>query len=216
MNELEQYLEDSLFQYDRAITDIFLDALGMVFKIKIKILQSDCSKCYFFDQVNTSNLFKDTLHFLRTESLHFDPFVPSSFAEDRNINIGSDSDASIVIIDDVGEIKDIKIDIPGTSMETDFIMDQSYTGNGRNAEEISLHYESMDYSVNENKQNEEKNPLQSATSDPAVPDGLDYVSPPAELILQILFVEPTKYEVMTPLKRVRENHQRLCLKRHNR
>ena len=216
MNELEQYLEDPLSQYGKVITDLFLDALGMAFKVNIKILQSDCSKCYFFDQVNTSNLFKDTLHFVRTESLHFDPVVPSNYAEDRNTNIDSDSDASIVIIDDVGEIKDIKTDIPGTSMETDFLMDQSDTGNGRNAEEISLHYEPMDYSIDENKQNEEKNPLQSATSDPAVPHGFDYVSPPAEIILQILFVEPTKYEVMTLLKRVRENHQGLCLKRHNR
>ena len=63
----------------------------------------------------------------------------------------------------------------------------------------------MDYSIDENKQNEEENPLQSATSDPAVPDGFDYVNPPAELIFQILLVEPTKYEVMTPSKRVREN-----------
>ena len=157
MNELEQYLEDPLSQYDKAITDLFLDALGMAFKVNIKILQSDCSKCYFFDQVNTSNLFKDTLYFVRTESLHFDPIVSSNYAEDRNINIDSDSDASIVTIgevnaDDVGEIKDIKSDIPGTSLETNFLMDRSDTGNERNAEEIPLHYKPMDYSINENKQ----------------------------------------------------------------
>ena len=63
----------------------------------------------------------------------------------------------------------------------------------------------MDFSIDENKQNEEENLLQSATSDLAVPDGFDHVNPPAELIFQILLVEPTKYEVMTPLKRVREN-----------
>ena len=108
--------------------------------------------------MNTSNLFKNTLYFVRTESLHFDPVVPSNYAEDRNINIDSDSDASIVIIDevnvdDVGEIKDIKTDIPGTSMETDFLMDQSDTGNERNAEEIPPHYEPMGYSIDENKQN---------------------------------------------------------------
>ena len=97
MNELEQYLEDPLSQYDKAITNLLLDAAGMAFKVNIKILQSDCSKCYFFDQVNTSNLFKDTLYFVRRESLHFDPVVPSNYAEDRNININSDSDASIVI-----------------------------------------------------------------------------------------------------------------------
>ena len=134
MDKLEHYLEDPLSQYDKAITDLFLDALGMAFKVNIKILQSDCSKCYFFDQVNTLNLFKDTLYFARTESLHFDPVVPLNYAEDRNINIDSDSDASIVIIDEVnadnvGEINDIKTDIPGTSMEIDFFMDRSDTGN---------------------------------------------------------------------------------------
>ena len=64
----------------------------------------------------------------------------------------------------------------------------------------------MDYFIDENKQNEEENPLQSATSDPAVPDGFDYINPPAEPIFQILLVKLTKYEVMTPLKRVRENN----------
>ena len=161
MNELEQYLKDPLSQYDKAITDLFLDALGMVFKVNIKILQSDCSKCYFFDHVNASNLFKNTLYFVRTESLHFDPVVPSNYAEDRNINIVSDSDASIVIIDevdadDVGGIMDIKTEITGASMETDFLMDQSDAGNDRNAEEIPLHYEHMDYSIDADKQKTKK------------------------------------------------------------
>ena len=144
MNELEQYLEDLLSQYDRAITDIFLDALGMVFKINIKILQSDCSKCYFFDQVNTLNLFKDTLYFARTESLHFDPVVPLNYAEDRYINIDSDSDAPIVIIDEVnaddaGETNDIETEVPRTSIDTYYLMDWSDTGNEQNTEEIPLY-----------------------------------------------------------------------------
>ena len=53
--------------------------------------------------------------------------------------------------------------------------------NERNAEEILLHYEPIDYSINANKQNEEENPLQSATADPAVPNEFDYANPPAEL-----------------------------------
>ena len=117
--------------------------------------------------------------------------------------------------DDVREIKNIKTDIPGTSMETDFLMDRSDTGNERNAVEIPLHYEPMDYSIDENKQKEEENPLQSATSDPAVSDGFDCVNPPAQLIFQILLVEQTKYEVMTPLRRVWESKVytiRDCLK----
>ena len=156
--------------------------------------------------MNTSILFEDTLYFVRTESLHFDPVVPSNFAEGKKINTDSDSHASIVIIDevkadDVAEVKDIKTEIPSTNVDTDFLMYRPDTGNGRNAEEIPLHYEPMDYSIDANEQNEEENPLQSATSDPAVPD----VNPPAEFIFQFLLVEPTKYEVMTPLERVREN-----------
>ena len=135
------------------------------------------------------------MYFVRTELLHSDPVVPSNYAEDRNINTDSDSDASIVIIndlnaDDVGDIKDIKTEIPRTRMETDFLTDQSDTGNERNAEEILLHDGPMDYPIDANKQHEEENPLQSATSDPAVPDGFDYVNPPAELKFQFLLVEP--------------------------
>ena len=63
----------------------------------------------------------------------------------------------------------------------------------------------MDSSIDAKEQNEEENSLQSATSDPAKPDGFDYVNPPAECIFQFLLIVSTKYEVMTPLKRVREN-----------
>ena len=128
--------------------------------------------------MNTSNLFEGTLYFVRTELLHFDLVVPSNFAEDRNINTDSDSDASIVIIDEV---------------------------NADDVVEINERNEPIDYSFDANEQNEEENPFQSATSDQAVPDGFDYVNPPAEYIFQFLLVEPIKYKVMTPLKRVREN-----------
>ena len=90
------------------------------------------------------------MYFARTESLHFDPVVPSNFKEDRNvINVDSDSDASIVIIDE----------IPSTIMDTDILIDRSATGNERNAEEIPLHYELMDYFIDANEQKEEENPL---------------------------------------------------------
>ena len=77
-------------------------------------------------------------------------------------------------------------------METNFLMDQSDTINVRNAEEILVHYESMGYSIDSNKQNEEETSLESATSNPVVPDSFDYVNPPTEFIFQILLVEPTK------------------------
>ena len=63
----------------------------------------------------------------------------------------------------------------------------------------------MDYFIDANEQNEEENPLQFATSDPGVPNVFEYVNPLVEFIFQFLHVEPTKYEIMTPLKRVREN-----------
>ena len=36
-------------------------------------------------------------------------------------------------------------------METDVFMDQSDTGNERNAEKVPLHYEPMDYSIDANE-----------------------------------------------------------------
>ena len=55
----------------------------------------------------------------------------------------------------LGEIKDIKIEISRTSMEADFLMNQSDTVSERNTEEIPVHYEPMGYYIDANKQNEE-------------------------------------------------------------
>ena len=65
--------------------------------------------------------------FVRTESLHFDPVVPSNYPEGININTYSDSDASIVITDELNE------------------------DNEQNTGKISLHFEPMDYSVDGNE-----------------------------------------------------------------
>ena len=81
------------------------------------------------------------------------------------------------------KIKDIKTEVASTKMGTDCLVYRSDTGNEQNAEEIPLKY-----SIDANGQNEEENPLQSAAFDPAVMDGFEYVSPPAELILQYLLV----------------------------
>ena len=75
--------------------------------------------------------------------------------------------------DNVVEIKDVKTEIPSASMDTDFLMDRSDTGNEQNSGAFPLHNEPMDYSIDANEQNEEENSLQSATSDPAVPDGFN-------------------------------------------
>ena len=96
-----------------------------------------------------------------------------------NINNDSDNDASIVITDKVNaddfvEIKDIKTEIPSTSVDTDFLMDWSDTGNERNAEEIPFHYDPMDYSIDANEKKEE-----------------------LEFLFQFLLVESTKYEVIS-------------------
>ena len=83
--------------------------------------------------------------------------MPSNFVEDRNINTDSDSDASIVIIDEVNaaaavEIRDIKVEIPSTSMDRDFLMHCSDNGNEQNAQEIPLDYQQMSYSIDANEQ----------------------------------------------------------------
>ena len=66
--------------------------------------------------------------FVRTEPLHFDPMVPSNYPEGISINTYSDSDASIVITDELNEdddveTKGIKTEIASTNMDTDFFMD---------------------------------------------------------------------------------------------
>ena len=66
--------------------------------------------------------------FVRTEPLHFDPVVPSNYLGGISINTYSDSDASIVITDELNEdddveTKGIKTEIPSTNMDTDFFMD---------------------------------------------------------------------------------------------
>ena len=100
------------------------------------ITQSDSSKCYLFDQVKTSYSFEDMTYFLRKESLNFGPVVLSNCEEGRNINIGSDSDAFIIIgevnTENVVDIKDFKSEITSTSMDTDFLMDQLGNGNEQN------------------------------------------------------------------------------------
>ena len=82
--------------------------------------------------------------------------MPSNYAEDRYINTDSDSDASIVIIDEVnaddaGETNDIETEILRTSIDTDFLMDWSDTGNEQNTEEIPLYYESMNSSIDKSE-----------------------------------------------------------------
>ena len=79
------------------------------------------------------------------------------------------------------KIKDIKTEVPSTSMGTDCVVYRSDTGSEQNAEEIPVKC-----SIDANDQNEEENPFQSAASDPAALDGSEYVSPPAEFILQLL------------------------------
>ena len=66
--------------------------------------------------------------FVRTESLHLDPVVPSNYAEGININTYSKSDASIVITDELNEddaveTKSIKTEIPSSNMDKDFFID---------------------------------------------------------------------------------------------
>ena len=70
--KLEKYIHNPLSSYDSDFADILLEALGMAYKVNMCYFQSNSEKCEVFTVFNPKNEFKDTFHFLRTESLHFD------------------------------------------------------------------------------------------------------------------------------------------------
>ena len=114
--KLEKYIHNPLSSYDSDFADILLEALGMAYKVNMCYFQSNSEKCEVFTVFNPKNEFKDTFHFLRTESLHFDAVllpdsndtlleenerVPGDIGEcydGENDNIGNDT--VIVVSDD--------------------------------------------------------------------------------------------------------------------
>ena len=78
----------------------------------------------------------------------------------------AEDDADEVNAYNAVKIKDIKTEVPSTSMGTDCLVYRSDTCSEQNAEEIPVKY-----SIDANDPNEEENPLQSVASDPPVLDG---------------------------------------------
>ena len=79
--KLEKYIHNPLSSYDNDFADILLEALGMAYKVNMCYFQSNSEKCEVFTVFNPKNEFKDTFHFLRTESLHFDAVLRANFGD---------------------------------------------------------------------------------------------------------------------------------------
>ena len=180
VQELDGYLENPLAKYDSQVSDIYLEALGMAYKVNIVIFQSNCEKCRILENINAANSFDHTIYFVRTESLHFDPVVPI-LCDTKTDDDGSDSDDSVAITDvptDKKELRNAKID---NSFEIDFTHQKPvYPLKG-------------DTNILISPQNQE------------YPPDFSIRNPSAASLFQALLVEPSKFEVATPLKQVRQD-----------
>ena len=61
-------------------------ALGNAFQINVILFQSNAKKCWTTDLTDEKNLFRITLYFARSSSLHLDPIVPVQI-DDSDIEI---------------------------------------------------------------------------------------------------------------------------------
>ena len=189
LDEFRKYMENPSSQYDKEITDLFLDALGMAYRVNLIVFRSDCKNCYIMDYINPDNGFKDTLYFVRTISVHIDPVVPSA---DREIAEQSDSDDSVVLT----AYKKGSPALGVKKTEDDYSTSALPSAQGRTP------LQSVD---NTNSFTNDFEIDVSFENDAAPSDVFDYNKPSANMLFQCLLVEPEKYEVPTPLKRCRSN-----------
>ena len=160
-----------LSQYDKETTHVFLDCLGMGFKVNVIVFKSDCNKCEILDLINPDNKFEKTFHFVWSDSVHVDPVVPILYQEvieDQE----SDSDESIVIVDVIPSSSSNldKIDVKNENLCTDF--------------DISSNDES-DEGMTETYCIPEKDTEN-------VPDNFDFYKPSASHLLECI-LHPAKY-----------------------
>ena len=147
------------------------------------------------NNINPDNNFQHTMYFVRTESLHFDPVIPThpcppadkiimkeSFPVDTVYDIEdeeqSDSDLSIVVV----EPKDVS---------TDFNID-SIDNNDRKDADMKMIIVDDNVLAEENEQDEFLKKF-------------DYNNPRGEDIFHCIFLEPSRYERTTPPKQVKNN-----------
>ena len=186
IHQFEHYLKNPLAYYDKDIADLFLDALGMAYKVNIIVFRSNLTKCYILDQSNPANLFEHTLHFVRTESEHVDPVLPIVRNSDNEI---SDSDDSIVITgvtegSDEVQVKDeVEIIKPNIAEEFQEPIDSHPGLCEEFSEPINI---------------EDDEPEQEITV-------FNFSNPSAEDLFYQILIDPKKHEVNVPLKACRSN-----------
>ncbi len=186
LNQFEHYLKNPLAYYDKDITDLFLDALGMAYKVNIIVFRSDRTNCYILDQSNPANSFEHTLHFVRTESEHVDPVLPINRISGYEI---SDSDDSIVITgvtEGSGEVEmknEVQIIKPDIHEEIPEPINSHPTIFEEFPEPIDI---------------EENEPEQEITL-------FNFSNPSAEDLFHQILIDPKKHEVNVPLKACRSN-----------
>ena len=82
-DEVNQFLKNPLECYNSDVCDMFLAALGITFKVNIKVYQSDCHDCWSpISQISK----KDTMqHFERSLSPHDDAIIPKRLIESQRL-----------------------------------------------------------------------------------------------------------------------------------
>ena len=205
--ELDEYFLNPLSKYDKEICDLILEALGMAYKVNIIIFQSDIEKCWIVNNNNDNNKFSETLYFVRTKSLHVDPVLPISISQDTSINNENDEENLLSNNGTIFTTGNVEYP-PKQSNEFDYVIIEDTTGESKNVVSIE---EDLDngiassgegtnvISIEEDLDNGIASPVSSHL------DEFNCINPTAEMIFQSILFEPKRYEVTSPLKRVREN-----------
>lgn len=204
--EVEQYIKDPLKYYGRDTTDLFLDALGMIYQVNIIVFQSDSEKCEIINQINPTNKFEDTIYFVRTLSEHLDAVVPVESIVIQTIDLTECDDTDLAECDDIVSsqepVKQEQIDLTSFDNTSQVGVKQGIDFTGFNdtsqervkQEQIDLTDvdELHDFDCNSRIVDKEQN-------------GFDYDSPTAQMLVRAILLEPSNHEVDSPLKGVRRN-----------
>ena len=215
VEEFDSYMEDPLSQYDQDTADLYLDGLGLAYKVNIVTFRSDCKKCVELNLVNPLNSFEKTLYFLRTESVHIDPVVPLVYEiQDENDDI------------DVNPLNEQVESICNVQYTDDLLSDDEMAGaeisEGQTDDEIvmtgsignvgPLNVQDCDIDFNKNpvqaptEETQECRPETSAEETAEyIPEDFNFSKPSAKHLLHCILENPTRYEVSVPLKGCRRN-----------
>ena len=184
----DQYLEKPLEHYNTDFTDMYFEGLSMAYGVNVTLFQSDTEKCEIIDvNLNKDNNFLHTLYFVRTLSSHFDPVLPIRCVDTQN-DSENDTQCKGVSLNEHRESDGYESDGSIVLVEVVNNIDESQTTREPKLEPNSGEMDSIP-SIDITDQDSE----------------FDYSSPSAESLFQILYVEPEKLEVASPLKGVREN-----------